>query len=112
VRLQVSQVDRWHGYLIVFVRVWDLLLAPRVAPCHQKTGVRKLMARCSNCGRVNRESSAFCEGCGTRLSQEAPVRAPTPVSASGPGASVACGACGAENPPGMNFCRACGTPLR
>jgi pSer/pThr/pTyr-binding forkhead associated (FHA) protein len=85
------------------------------------------MARCANCGRVNREGSVFCQDCGQRLpppGQEdmpqtrvkspspmaPPPRAPTP--AVGTPIGTPCPQCAVVNPPGMNFCRSCGTPLR
>lgn len=83
------------------------------------------MARCTHCGRVNRDGSVFCQDCGNRLPAPAPTAPPasdgadlpmTRVKAATPVAGVPigtkCPSCAMMNPPGMNFCRACGTPLR
>ena len=48
--------------------------------------------RCTACGHGNRETAAFCEACGTRL-------------------SLACLRCGAELRSGARFCDACGQPV-
>lgn len=63
------------------------------------------MARCGNCGTVNREGSVFCQNCGQRMIEEAK---PKPVTAAG---GVVCGACGTQNAAGMNFCKMCGSSL-
>ena len=39
------------------------------------------MARCTHCGKVNRDDSLFCQECGQRLEAPKPVPAPTPSSA-------------------------------
>ncbi len=59
------------------------------------------MARCSHCGTMNREGSAFCQGCGQRL--EEPKAKPS--------AGPTCGSCGTVNAAGMNFCKMCGSSL-
>ncbi len=62
------------------------------------------MARCTHCGKVNRDDSLFCQECGQRLEAPKPAPAPTPTL-------VNCSSCGAANVEGMNFCKMCGTPL-
>jgi len=80
------------------------------------------MPRCSNCGKLNREGSLFCQDCGHRLDAAAKPAAATPaptpaasVAAASPSPAAsggtACGSCGTVNPPGMSFCKMCGTPL-
>jgi pSer/pThr/pTyr-binding forkhead associated (FHA) protein len=79
------------------------------------------MPRCSNCGKLNREGSLFCQDCGHRLEAVKPAAAAaapaaiastvaassSPVAAGG----ATCGSCGTANPAGMSFCKMCGSPL-
>ena len=66
------------------------------------------MARCSNCGKNNKDGSLFCQDCGRKI-EEAPR--PTPVAGAAPAATAPCASCGTVNPPGMNFCKMCGSAL-
>ncbi len=59
------------------------------------------MARCGNCGTVNREGSVFCQSCGQKMEEQ------KAKPASGP----TCGSCGTQNALGMNFCKMCGSSL-
>jgi len=47
---------------------------------------------CGNCGRVNRDGSRFCVGCGNPLARRCP-------------------GCGEETEPDASFCGSCGSPL-
>jgi pSer/pThr/pTyr-binding forkhead associated (FHA) protein len=75
------------------------------------------MPRCSNCGKVNRDGSLFCQDCGTSLVEGAPGQIVAPGSGSMPGlagaapGTVTCPACGAANQLGQNYCKQCGGAL-
>lgn len=68
------------------------------------------MANCPKCGNAPSEGALFCDKCGTRLPQAAPVSAPKPAAPVA-GGSIVCAACGAGNVPGEAFCEACGSAL-
>ncbi len=81
------------------------------------------MKQCPSCGNQAADNAVFCDQCGTRLPEAAPVFEATPVESpefeaevaapSGgiPEGIVLCPACGAENVPGEVFCDLCGEPL-
>lgn len=84
------------------------------------------MTVCPNCGNEVQDMAVFCDQCGTRLKEPAPVvpeQAPpapvevkpvealSPSRAAVPDQSARCAACGYPNAPGELFCENCGVAL-
>ncbi len=67
------------------------------------------MKICPSCGAPNDPANRFCDQCGTRLEEVAPVPVGTPAATAPVGA--VCPACGAPVLPGEAFCDNCGADL-
>ncbi|MBN1935686.1 MAG: zinc ribbon domain-containing protein [Anaerolineae bacterium] len=81
------------------------------------------MKLCPSCGNQAADNAIFCDQCGTRLPEAAPVVEPSAFEPSIvepvleaptggiPEGIILCPSCGAENVPGEVFCDVCGEPL-
>lgn len=70
------------------------------------------MPACPNCGSQQPDGAAFCDECGAKLEEVAPVAAPPPPVPPTPTAlATACSVCGASVAAGEAFCDNCGAAL-
>jgi pSer/pThr/pTyr-binding forkhead associated (FHA) protein len=72
------------------------------------------MAVCPNCGSPQPDGAAFCDECGAKLEEIAPLPfppAPAPASPGPTAVAMTCPACGAPVMPGESFCDNCGKVL-
>ncbi|MDY7079528.1 MAG: zinc ribbon domain-containing protein [Chloroflexota bacterium] len=74
------------------------------------------MPLCPNCGSRQPDGAAFCDDCGAKLEEAAPVATPPVATPPQPTPTVAamattCSVCGASVIPGEAFCDNCGAAL-
>jgi hypothetical protein len=70
------------------------------------------MPACPNCGSQQPDGAAFCDECGAKLGEVAPVAAPPPPVPPTPTAlATTCSVCGASVAAGESFCDNCGAAL-
>jgi hypothetical protein len=70
------------------------------------------MPACPNCGSQQPDGAAFCDECGAKLGEVAPVAVPPPPMPPTPTAlATTCSVCGASVAAGESFCDNCGAAL-
>ena len=70
------------------------------------------MIICPSCGAPNDPTNRFCDQCGRRLTEPAPVPTPTATAHDQPTAlATSCPSCGTAILPGERFCSICGADL-